>query len=515
MIPSQPAQPVNQPSVGPQQPSPQQVFETAKQRLALGDAHEASQHASLLRSHFPDQTPILAIHGISMAALGAHGIAIPDLIQAADDTQDALENGDPENPNRPRIADQLLRVLSELARCHEAVNEAEQADACLARAEAVDPEAPEIVRARVEILCARSDPDAAQATLDEADRLGLDELPSALCAGAIALAKRDSASEACNILAQRLRALADRVGLDGATQVVVLRRAAELFDRAGEHDEAFRAFTRAANFTRGNYDAAVNAKLTNAIISAWTAASMKKVARPDQDHPARVFVVGAPRSGASELAASLASLPGVSNAGPAESFTVAAAQKAGAQRTPFRPAIPAPDKLRRDQLEGTAGVYTRLSDNAAHPKGQPTAVDACSLHIHLLGLAALALPSAKFVFVRREPGANLLSAFFHGVPGHHPYTKDFPALAAYLRDYDRMLDHWAAVFDDLGVDLIETTHEALSADGAGEASRIATRCGLDPAGITPPAFRPEPADAPERYTKRLEPVLPLMPEPKR
>jgi len=512
MIPAQP----NTPAANPQQQqtTPQQVFEMAKRLLSMGDVHEALQHASLLRGHFPDQTPILAIHGITMAALGAHGVAIPDLIRAADDSQNALDSGDPENPNRPRIADQLLRVLTELARCHAAANEPSEADAVLARADAVDPEAPEVVRARVEILCARNETDAARTALEEADGLGLEELPSALCAGAIALHTPDASHDACHILAQRLRALADRVGLDAATQMLVLRRAAALFDRAGEHDEAFRASTRAANFTRGQYDASVNARMTNAIIEAWTPDAMGKVSRPQQDHAGRIFVIGAPHSGAAELAVALGEHPEIANAGPAEALTLAAAQKAGAQRTPYRPAVPSPEKLRRDQLEGAAGIYTRLIDGAAHPKGRSATVDACALQTQLLGLAALALPNASFVFVRREPAANLLSAYFNGVPGHHPYTKELPALAAYLRDFDRTLDHWEATLPAIGVNVVTTTREALAADPAGEATRILNTCGFPGASITGPRFHAEPADHPDRYAKRLESVTPLLPEPK-
>ncbi|MEM9373179.1 MAG: sulfotransferase [Planctomycetota bacterium] len=517
MMPAEPNQqpaPAAAPGANPQQPTPQQVFESAKRLLAMGDVHEALQHAALLRGHFPDQTPILAIHGIAMAALGAHGIAIPDLASAAEDTKHALDTGDPENPNRPRIADQLLRVLTELARSHEAMDEPALADERLTQADEVDPEAPEVIRTRVEILCGRGDPESASSVLEEADRLGLEELPSALCAGAIALASGDAPSEASGLLAQRLRALADRVGLDAATQALVLRRSANLFDRAGDYDEAFRTFTRAANFTRGQYDAAVHAQMTNAIIGAWTEQAMSKVSRPDRDHGSRIFVVGAPHSGATELAAALAALPGVANAGPAESLTVAAAQKAGAQRTPYRPAVPSPEKLRRDQLEATAGVYTRLTDGAAYPKEHTATIDACGLHVHLLGLAALALPKARFVFVRREARENLLSAFFNGVPGHHPYAKDFPALAAYLRDYDRTLDHWASIFSNMGVDLIETTREALASDGTGESERIASACSLErdtPAAVS---FRSEPADHPDQYARRLEPVLPYLPEPR-
>ncbi len=504
-----PAQPNAAPN--PQQRTPQQVFEMTKRLLAMGDEHDAAQHAALLKSHFPDQTPILGVHGLAMAAVGAHELAVDDLARCADDSIKSLNEGEAENPNRPRIADQAIRMLTQLARSREAMGQPAEADAALDRALALDPEAPEPVRARIEILAARAETAAAQSLLNEANELGLEELPAALAAAAIALAKPDAARDECHVLAQRLRALTDRVGLDASTQKLVLRRAAALFDRAGETDEAFRAANRAANFTRGNYDAAAHARATNAVIAGWTADAMKKIARPDRDDAARVFVFGAPHAGGEELARALTAHPDIACTGHAELLTAAAARKAGAKPTPYRPILPTCQGLRRDQLDAVANIYSKNAAAFALPKDRAVTADPTTVHAHMLGLAALAMPGSKFVFVKRDPRQNLLSCFFNGVPGHHPYTKELPTTAAFLRDVDRTIDHWNAVFADLGITVVNTTHAALKADPAAETARIIATLGLAPASVAGPRFPAEPADHADRYAKRIDPVAALLP----
>lgn len=503
------------PAPANQQRSPQEVFELTKKYLTMGDYHEAAKLAGQLRSHFPDQTPILAVHGLTMAAVGAHAIAIPDLQRAAHDSQDALDNGDPENPSRPRIVDQLLRVRCELAASHEALGQTEQADEAIKLAAELDPEAPEVVLTQIRLLCGRGNTDAAQKVLDEANELGLEELPAAQAAATIALSKPATTHDETHVLAQRLRALADRVGLDAATQSRVLRTAAALFDRSGEYDEAFRAFTRAANFTRGSFDASDHAAMTNAVLKGWPASSMAKVSRPTTENSNRVFVVGAAHSGSAELAQALTGHPEVADVGPMDPLTLAAARKAGARPTKYRPVLPDCAKLRRDQLEGAAGIYTRQCDFSAFPRDRRVTVDPSTLQAHLIGLGALALPGATFVFVRREPRSHALACYFHGVPGHHPYVKELATVASYIRDIDRTLDHWHAALSELGIKVVETTREALAADPAGETNRIAEACGLEPAAtLTGPVFPHSPADHPDKYAKRTASIEPLLPAPR-
>lgn len=500
------------PTPQPSQLTPPQVFEQAKRLMAMGDYHEAAQRAALLRSHFPNDTPMLALHGLSMGALHLHELAIDDLTRAADDTHNALVNGNPENPNRTRIADQLLRVCAQLARSHEALGNTDAADAALQRAVDTDPESPAVVLAQVDILAGRGQTAQARSILEAARKLGLEEVPAAMSEAAIFLAEgpkadRNAAAEA----ASRLKFATEQVGLDAATLSEALRRTTALFDLAGDFDEAYRAAVRAANFRRGNYDAAVHAKLTNAIMSTWTGEAMARVIRPQGNFAHHIFLFGAPNSGAEQLARALARQPEFASTGPSELLTLAAVKHAGAKPTPHRPAVPTPATLRREQLDGVANLYTRHSKANAYPRDRRYIIDPAPLHGHLIGLAAMALPGSSFVFVRRDPREQTLACYFDAPPGHHPYAKELPTTAAYIRDIDRLMDHWAASLPALGVNFVETTHQALTTSPAAEVARILSVLHLPGVDVRALPFAHDPARHPEHYTKRLEPVLSLLP----
>jgi|GEM_PF-1200260 len=491
-----------------QQQSPQQVFEQARRMLALGDAHEAAQRAALLRSHFPGQTPMVALHGLAVAALGLHELAVEDLAAAADATESALKERASDDVNLPRIADQLIRLTTQLARSYEALGRRAEADAALARALGVDPEDPFATQAKVEMLAGRAEIDAARAFLDEANGLGLEELPAAMSAAAVALARRDTSADEFRMLALRLRALTEAVGLDAVTQSMALRRCGELFDRAGEGDDAFRAFTRAANFKRGTFDAAAHARVTSGVISVWTAAAMGKVKKPTAGGAGVVFVVSAPCSGGEELGRAMAAHDSVASAGPSEVLTMAALRQAGAKGTKHRPVVTNPSQLRGSQLGELAKLYMAQTARNAYPGGRSVLVDSSPLHTHLIGLAAMAMPEAKFVLVRREPRSNALACFFGATPGHHPYARDLATTASYLRDVRMLMDHWASVLPAMGCTVVETSREALVANPDAETARVMAAIGLDGA-VAGPRFGAEAADHPDRYAKRLGPVEPF------
>jgi len=123
-----------------QQPTPQQVFKEAHQLLRVGDVYEASRRAGKLRAHFPDDTPILALHGIVLAKMGIHAQALSDLIRAARQTEEALKNDEEGNPARPRIVDQLIRVSVQICRSSVAINAYPAAEEAIENALRWDPD---------------------------------------------------------------------------------------------------------------------------------------------------------------------------------------------------------------------------------------------------------------------------------------------------------------------------------------------------------------------------------------
>jgi tetratricopeptide (TPR) repeat protein len=126
----------------PQQaePTPKDFFEQAKRLMAVGDVFEASKRAGKLRAHFPEEPPILAIHGYALAKLGAHEAAIRDMRASSRLTLQSLEEGDEENPARPRIVDQFIRLQSEIGRSLTALGEFNDAGDEIEQALDMDPD---------------------------------------------------------------------------------------------------------------------------------------------------------------------------------------------------------------------------------------------------------------------------------------------------------------------------------------------------------------------------------------
>lgn len=492
-----------------QQPNPQQMFDQARRLMGVGDFHEAANRLGFLRARLPDQTPIRIVHGLCGAAMGMHELAGPELASAAAEIQAALDAAPEGDPNTPRRAEQLVIVLAQLARSLEALGMTDQADAAFARADAIGPEDAFTIRARVEILAARARTAEAQALLDRAAERGLDELPAAMAAGAITLAKPQAAPEEFRMLAQRLKAMTERVGLDAVTQGEALRRCAELFHRAGETDEAFRALNRSANLRRGKFDPAVHARITNATLEAWTQGAVARLKRPAIDASNRIFVIGLPGSGAEELARAMTADPSVGSVGPGDILTLCAMRHADAKPTPHRPMMIETAKLRGTQLDSLAKAYMEQTARAARPGGRPVVVDSSSLHIHLLGLAAAALPGARFVFVRRQPLAGVLACYAAPLHGHHPYGKELGTVGVYAADFNRLCDHWANLLTGMGHTVVNASRESLDTHPADEMQRVMTALGLD-ADAPAPRFPPTPADQTDRYARRLEPVAELL-----
>lgn len=486
----------------PQQ-TPDQVFMQAQRFLAMNDTQEAHQRAALLRAHFPNQLPMLALHGLTCAATGLDEVGVRDLRAALDLTDQAIASPDTDDTVRDRLHAQRARLGAALARSLENLAQPGEADTVLDRVLATDPASGEPTLAKIDILAARGKPDVARSVLDDAP--GLDEQTSAIAAGAVALARAGAGGEEHRMLAQRVKALTETVGLTASAQCDLLRRCAALFDRAGEHDEAFRAFTRAANLTRGNFDAQAHAKITQATIDAWTPQAIGKLKRPDLDASAHVFVVGAPGAGGVALGRAMTAHPELGSLGPSDLLTLLAVREAGARFTPHRPMLLEPGKLKGSQLDKLGRQYAEASRHAVAPAGRAVTVDACPLHTHLIGLASAALPGSAFVIIRRERRANTLACYFGGVRGHHPYAKDLGTTASYLRDTDRLLDHWEGVLTGMGHTVVSTTREALAADGAGETRRVLGVLGRPGANTAGPVFGREASDHPEKYARRLAP----------
>jgi hypothetical protein len=98
----------------------------------------------------------------------------------------------------------------------------------------------------------------------------------------------------------------------------------------------------------------------------------------------------------------------------------------------------------------------------------------------LVGAARAMLPGARFIHCRRDPVETCWSCFKHEFKTDQLYSYDFRELAAYWRDYDRLVRFWQAQYPGLIYDYV---YEELVERPEAEIRRLLDFCDLpfDPA----------------------------------
>ena len=93
----------------------------------------------------------------------------------------------------------------------------------------------------------------------------------------------------------------------------------------------------------------------------------------------------------------------------------------------------------------------------------------------LVGAARAMLPGAHFIHCRRDPLETCWSCFKHEFRADLLYSYDFRELAAYWRDYDRLVNFWHGRYPGLVCDYV---YEDLVANPEVEIRRVLGHCGL-------------------------------------
>ena len=497
------------------QPTPAQVFEEAHRLLRVGDVFEASRRAGKLRAHFPDDIPILALHGLVLARLGIHAQALSDLVVAAQRTEEALKNEDEEgNPARPRIVDQLVRLSVQICRSSMAIGEDAAGEEAIDNALDWDPDRADAVGAKTEMLAAQGKHAEAHKLLAQAFKDKLDTMPLVLARARVLLSDPNAESDALREVVPELENEASVAGLPALELGDLLRVLGQVHDRLGQHDEAFNAFRRAARLRRGHFDPRNYTVMTTKVISDWSLDRLGKILKPEFDGSDYTFVLGAPHSGVEQLADMLGQLDGACVIGPLETLGAACVQFLGARQGVLRPVPLEPQKLRRNQLLEAAKGYAMQARTIA---GDPVSncIDTHPLNIPLAGAAALLFPGVNIVLCRRDPLQSTLACYCDAMPGNHPYAGDLLSAAGFVADSNRMMDHWGAILGDetVGANIVEVQYDELVADPKKTAARVARDIGIDARATAikrVPGFTTGPSTHPDdfkNYTRQVRDLL--------
>lgn len=495
----------------PTPPTPQQVFDEAYRMLRVGDVYEAAKRAGKLRMHFPEDIPILTLHGFVLAKMGVHPQALSDLIKAAQLTENALETEEDENPSRPRIVDQLIRLCVQICRSSMAIGEMKAAEEAIEQAIKWDPDRGDAVAAKAELLSMQGKSKEGMSLIEQGQKDKLDSLPLVLSKARVLLDCETTDTDSLKAIIDELESEAKVSGLSVLDLGDLLRSLGMIHDRLDDHDEAFNAFRRGAKLRRGKFDPRAHTMMTTKLILDWNSETVGKLIKPQHQGDRHVLLLGAPKSGVDELADLLGQLDDISIIGPLETLSSVCIRHLGARQGVLRPVPFGPGKLRGAQLKEAGEAYITQAE-ALMSESATRGVDTHPLNIPLAGAAALTMPGINIVICRRDPVESTLACYCDAMVGNHPYAGDLINTAGFVSDCNRMLDHWVQTLggEAVGANVIEVNYTELAQDPKKTAAKVAREIGLDVRATAikqTPVFDRGPGTHPEVYrqfTKQIE-----------
>ena len=266
------------------------------------------------------------------------------------------------------------------------------------------------------------------------------------------------------------RAVAGRLPRPNAPLRDMLLSLARELERDESYDEAFRIARRANAIGEPAFDRAGFAQLVDHMIDVFDGDTIARLRDEDDGRAGAVFIVGMPRCGSTLVERMLSMHPDVFGAGEVPDFHRLVASLGAAYPDTMRDIDPL------DAARHGRSYMTRIRARACDERDVSHFINKDLGMILHAGCAAMLLPGAKFIRVRRDPEDNLLACWMERLrPGVIPYKTRFKRLATVFRAHERLAAHWSGV---LGDQWHEVTYEELVQDPETHARRLTTHLGL-------------------------------------
>jgi tetratricopeptide (TPR) repeat protein len=249
---------------------------------------------------------------------------------------------------------------------------------------------------------------------------------------------------------------------------------AKELDDVQRFDDAFRWFAAAAKLRRSQlrYDVAGDERRLQRIAAVFSS----KVSQHPERHPSSryIFIVGLPRSGTTLVERILTGLAGVRSNGETENISraltaaasIAAASPTAADRT---------DMIERAAAVDPATMAAQYAQLARAGSAGESIVEKLPTNYLYVGAIRRALPAAKVLIVRRSPLDSCFAMYRALFGDAYPFSYDFDELARYFAAYDRLMNHWLALF---GSALHQVVYEDLVREPQRVGAALAEYCGL-------------------------------------
>jgi tetratricopeptide (TPR) repeat protein len=244
---------------------------------------------------------------------------------------------------------------------------------------------------------------------------------------------------------------------------------AKYCDDVEDFNGAFQSYKRANELHKmaaTSYDRDARARLVDDLMRVYTREAISHVEPLVSDSMKPIFVVGMPRSGTSLIEQIIASHPDAKGAGELAFWSRAAHD----HETVIRRTLL--DESTRKKLAEDC-----LRDLEARSGDALRIVDKSPLNSDYLGVIHSVFPSARIIYMQRDPIDACLSCYFQKFDVELNFTMDLSDLAHYFRQHQRLMAHWRAVLPPGTI--LDVPYAELVADQEGWTRKVLAFLGLE------------------------------------
>ena len=264
-------------------------------------------------------------------------------------------------------------------------------------------------------------------------------------------------------------------GLTVQSEVNFLFALGKAYEDRGDYERSWGYYREGNTKQRADvvYDPVQTEIVNDRIIETFSGDFLASSAGGGLADPAPIFIIGLPRSGSTLLEQILASHSQVEGTSELP-YLIRVATSLNRNRVDGINYPEAVRELKAANFRALGEDYLSLA-KVHRRAGVPRFIDKMPNNVPHVGLLSLTLPNARIIDARRHPLDACLSCYRQLFAKGQTFTYDLTEIGEYYLQYQRMMDHWAAVLPGR---VLTVQYEEVVADFENQVRRLLEFCGL-------------------------------------